>query len=527
MAKWQDSLITNDGLDMLVQLLNGGTLTITRAALGSGTVDTAALIRQTSLTAPILVEAKIAQKNVISGAGVDVKIRITNSGVTTAQTMRQVGVFAKLESGEEKLFAIMQDTVGEEIPTAAEYPEFLLEFTSAIAVSNTDNIVVQISNTFFVTYEDLENALKGYSKIGHTHAAATQSAAGMLSAADKKKLDGIAEGANKTVVDTALSEMSTNPVQNKAVNAALAEKANKSDIPTALPADGGNADTLDGKHADDLYYSHYPAETDANNCVANGNYMLMPSAANLPISAYILIAADTSADGTWLMQRAVDVVNPASHYMRLKVNGVWSAWRLIADGGNADTLDGKHAEEFKIFSFIENGAGVTCIEAAQDANNLVRLQIQTNMEIARLFKSTDGGASWTELPLGNAAGVGGYGISDTGKAGIPTITSDYGVMEVGTYIDFHSGNDGKDYNVRIQTGSSGDEKLYVSSSTGLGTVVANLQGNASTADYATNANFSSTLQASCGNVCLRNISTGSAAASTKTLALGEMYGQYE
>ena len=301
--------------------------------------------------------------------------------------------------------------------------------------------------------------------------------------------------------------------------------------PSSLPANGGNADTLDGKHADDLYYSHYPAETDANNCVANGNYMLMPSAANLPISAYILIAADTSADGTWLMQRAVDVVNPASHYMRLKVNGVWSAWRLIADGGNADTLDGKHAEEFKIFSFIENGAGVTCIEAAQDANNLVRLQIQTNMEIARLFKSTDGGASWTELPLGNAAGVGGYGISDTGKAGIPTITSDYGVMEVGTYIDFHSGNDGKDYNVRIQTGSSGDEKLYVSSSTGLGTVVANLQGNASTADYATrtdNAVFSTSVyQATCSNACLRNISTGSEAASTKTLALGEMYGQYE
>ena len=54
-----------------------------------------------------------------------------------------------------------------------------------------------------------------------TKAIATQSANGLMSAADKKKLDGIATGANKTVVDTALSSTSTNPVQNKVVNGAI------------------------------------------------------------------------------------------------------------------------------------------------------------------------------------------------------------------------------------------------------------------------------------------------------------------
>lgn len=54
---------------------------------------------------------------------------------------------------------------------------------------------------------------------------ATQSASGLMSAADKTKLDGIATGANKTVVDTALSSTSTNPVQNKVVKTALDGKA--------------------------------------------------------------------------------------------------------------------------------------------------------------------------------------------------------------------------------------------------------------------------------------------------------------
>ena len=47
----------------------------------------------------------------------------------------------------------------------------------------------------------------------------------LMSAEDKVKLDGIAEGANKTIVDTALSKTSENPISNKAVNAALAGKA--------------------------------------------------------------------------------------------------------------------------------------------------------------------------------------------------------------------------------------------------------------------------------------------------------------
>lgn len=59
---------------------------------------------------------------------------------------------------------------------------------------------------------------------GTGHSTATQSTDGLMSAADKTKLDGIATGANKTTVDSALSSTSTNPVQNKVINTALAGK---------------------------------------------------------------------------------------------------------------------------------------------------------------------------------------------------------------------------------------------------------------------------------------------------------------
>ena len=50
---------------------------------------------------------------------------------------------------------------------------------------------------------------------------------GLMTAADKTKLDGIATGATKTVVDSALDSSSTNPVQNKVINAALGNKVDK------------------------------------------------------------------------------------------------------------------------------------------------------------------------------------------------------------------------------------------------------------------------------------------------------------
>ena len=56
---------------------------------------------------------------------------------------------------------------------------------------------------------------------------ATQSANGLMSAEDKKKLDGIATGATKVLVDTALSNTSTNTVQNKVIKTALDNKFDK------------------------------------------------------------------------------------------------------------------------------------------------------------------------------------------------------------------------------------------------------------------------------------------------------------
>jgi hypothetical protein len=72
-----------------------------------------------------------------------------------------------------------------------------------------------------------------------TTAVATISANGLMSSSDKSKLDGIASEANKTTIDSALSSTSTNPVQNKVINTALAGKANSSHTHNVSSYKGG------------------------------------------------------------------------------------------------------------------------------------------------------------------------------------------------------------------------------------------------------------------------------------------------
>ena len=82
-------------------------------------------------------------------------------------------------------------------------------------VTDTPTFSLKIGN---VTYDGTSNV---------SAVAATQSANGLMSAADKKKLDGIATGATKITVDTALSSTSTNPVQNKVIKTELDKKLDK------------------------------------------------------------------------------------------------------------------------------------------------------------------------------------------------------------------------------------------------------------------------------------------------------------
>ena len=154
-----------------------------------------------------------------------------------------------------------------------------------------------------------------------TYANASSSSAGLMSAADKAKLDGIASGANKTTVDSTLSGSSTNPVQNKVINSALAGKAASSHSHSAASANAAgfmstsDKTKLDGIATGANKYTH-PSYTARNS----GLYKMTVDATG-HVSA---VSAVTKADITALGIPGQDT-NTTYDVATTSTNGLMSA----------------------------------------------------------------------------------------------------------------------------------------------------------------------------------------------------------
>lgn len=111
-------------------------------------------------------------------------------------------------SGKQDKSTAVTHTANTAIGSATK-PVYIAANGAATAISHSVNADVPANAKFTDT----------------TYSDATQSAHGLMAAADKKKLDGIAAGATNVAVDSTLSTTSTNPVQNKVVQAALNGKA--------------------------------------------------------------------------------------------------------------------------------------------------------------------------------------------------------------------------------------------------------------------------------------------------------------
>ena len=84
-----------------------------------------------------------------------------------------------------------------------------------------------------------------------TYEDATTSTHGLMTAADKVKLNGIEKGANKTIVDSSLNATSTNPVENKAVHAEFnSVRTELADASSGLQSQINNHTTLIGNKVD-------------------------------------------------------------------------------------------------------------------------------------------------------------------------------------------------------------------------------------------------------------------------------------
>ena len=156
---WKDVTITDAGEKLLAEMVNGSELILTRAAIGAGTVPVEELPSLTDVIEPITAPALLAGEE-STDDGKIIKIQVRNDGVAETTRMRQIAIYAKTDHEDEVLFVILQDEIGEEIPSYDEFPQFDIEQWVTLALSRTNNITVTVNPLAFVPAVEFEKEVK-------------------------------------------------------------------------------------------------------------------------------------------------------------------------------------------------------------------------------------------------------------------------------------------------------------------------------------------------------------------------------
>ena len=166
---WDEKTLTIQGIEMLRRCLSGEPLTLDYAAGGDQIAPPTSLVSLSELT---------SQKQALPfGGPLDdvptgkrINILIASAGLTQGYTLRQVGIWAHAGQDQPQLFAVIQDSVGIQVYSEAEFPDFAvnLYFVLAINASNA-NIYINLDSATFASVRTVQQLIEQHNSAAVSH----------------------------------------------------------------------------------------------------------------------------------------------------------------------------------------------------------------------------------------------------------------------------------------------------------------------------------------------------------------------
>jgi hypothetical protein len=170
-VSWEKSNYTATGAALLSESLSGGALTITRAVSGTGSADTD-LSEETTVSGDLHELMLLGIETIEDDDGHPArKVSVHTESGDDAYLMHQVGVFGRLNDGEEVLLFLMQDERGVEIPASGTNTNFAFDVDILLAVSNKANISLTVAPQVQALMKLVEAEIKKHNADVDAHAA--------------------------------------------------------------------------------------------------------------------------------------------------------------------------------------------------------------------------------------------------------------------------------------------------------------------------------------------------------------------
>lgn len=169
-GQFAKTIVTDVGKDMIAKSQNGQTLTFSRVALGDGLVGEEEDVTKFTAVKNERLSLPIAKYSNLGNGQFQIQFRLTNSQVESGFWHREIGIMAKIDNGQEQLYAYT---------TAGNKASFIYDKTTPVeerivnvnfVIGNAQNLKVIInSSVIYATIEDLEEALDAHDAGADAH----------------------------------------------------------------------------------------------------------------------------------------------------------------------------------------------------------------------------------------------------------------------------------------------------------------------------------------------------------------------
>lgn len=315
MSVFTNKTITNAGMNLIAQGMAGGSITFKNILLGSGTFTGQDLANQTAL---IKVENTLPITGVNrNGSTVSLTTTLTPQQIQSDYAWSELGVIAEGETGGEILY-LYGHTTQTSIISRNGLDEKIIQVT--LLVSNVQNVTATIdSSLVYLTQAELDNHNEGED----SHADIRQELARLneqMAAID----------ISWDSVNGKPSTFQPSPHTHSQMD--LADKY------------------IDGRGTGNKPPSFYKGK---------GHYLELVNGSEVALSAFPnsckLETICAWHDTTGGVRQRISPSGTNVTYHRYSTNDTtWSGWVRSNDGGNADTVDGKHASEFASATGVNN-----------------------------------------------------------------------------------------------------------------------------------------------------------------------------
>ena len=157
MGTYNSAVITNGGQSMIAQAVAGASLEITTIKTSSYAYPAGTNLATLTTINGINQSKDITSATVYNSRVIKISATVDNTGISTAYTINIIGIYAKVGSSAESLFAVVTASAADTMPAYNSKPySYIYEIN--LTMQNAANVTVTVNAAGLVNVADLNAA---------------------------------------------------------------------------------------------------------------------------------------------------------------------------------------------------------------------------------------------------------------------------------------------------------------------------------------------------------------------------------